>query len=835
MNRKRNVVFHENEQLSAIEMVAKLYGSMREVINEFNNLETQLTEAMNSFTSESTNEQSTFQLGVQQSFQDLSSAVELTVQAIKQEIKDYVQTRIDNGDLTGPQGPKGDTGQAGTNGQNGQDGEDGYTPVKGVDYFDGEDGQDGTSFNWCGTYDPLLPYNPYDVVQYEGSLYVATVLIPEYTYPNQDEGWELFVQRGQDGSDATVTIDSVLSDTSENPVQNKVVKAKFDELSSEIVDLSQAQIKISMPEFVDSKEEMTDQNKLYVLKSDGYIYENKEVEITTEPTANYTNKVLTSIESDGSPYNGGLGYKSGYRISSSGVEKSASGYGCTGFIPVNAGDTVRIKNWATGNGYGNVYYFTDISTIANAVTPINPDSDGVFIITVPVNRTYLRVTTQEQSEPLIVTINEEIAETAGGTTTGYDWVNTGVSYAPSDNEERISNLENAVSNSLKPLMYISPTGNDDNDGLTANTPKKTVKACLNAGATRISAKRGVYKEYFHLNNIGELEIFPTDNDQTYSVDSHEWQPIVFDVSDSLEVSNLTTYNAIKRVAYSNTSNTAFSKVFTNKTQSPIYNALGSRYNASVWLLSNDEKTVCLKLKPVLTIAECEAEINTFTYVDGYIYINANMTGVEKVVIPTNWDAGINIKNAKKVIFREVEVKFSGGYNIHILNCPHFEFYKCSSKFTLWASGIDIDNANGVLTACYATKNFDGFGVSGYGHTTFIDCVAEFNFDDGVSHHDGTKGTFIGGRYEGNGKGGNTPAYGAEVNIYGGIYKNNASFGIGYLYTPTLNPANGIVEGAVMVDNPIGLSVNVNCNVTAIYCKYSGNTTDKSINGNLTEY
>ena len=382
-----------------------------------------------------------------------------------------------------------------------------------------------------------------------------------------------------------------------------------------------------------------------------------------------------------------------------------------------------------------------------------------------------------------------------------------------------------------PLYYIAPDGSDSNDGLTADTPKKTVKACVCAGAKRISAKRGTYAEQVSLTNIDYLEIFPTDNDQEYSVDA-DWTPITFDLSDTLEVGNPETYNSINRIAYTNSANEQFDKVFSRQSQSGV---IGTGYNAAVWLMSSDEKTVCIKLKPVVTIAEVEAEANTFSWVDGYIYINADLTGAEKICVPTNWDSGFRIANAGKVVLREVEVRFSGAYNLWILNCPHFDLYKCSARYSSYASGIDIDNANGTLTACYATKNYDGFGISGYGHTTYIDCVSEFNTDDGVSHHNGSCGTFIGGRFEGNGKGGNAPAYGANVNIYGGIYKDNAQFGIGYLHASGYHPANGMVQGAVMVGNGTGLKVQANCAVTAISCLYKNNTVEKEVKGTLTEY
>jgi hypothetical protein len=212
-----------------------------------------------------------------------------------------------------------------------------------------------------------------------------------------------------------------------------------------------------------------------------------------------------------------------------------------------------------------------------------------------------------------------------------------------------------------------------------------------------------------------------------------------------------------------------------------------------------------------------------------------MTSVTKIIVPTIWENAMHIEGADRLVLKEVEVRFGGCYNINVKNCAYFDFYECACKYTTYGSGFHPLNSNGIMTSCYATKNFDGYGISGYGHTTYIDCVSEFNFDDGMSHHDATTGTVIGGRYEGNGKGGNTPAYGAKVNIYGGLYKNNKSFGIGYLYASSSGHADGMIEGAILVDNPIGLVVNANCNVTASSCIYKNNAADKEIKGNFTEY
>ena len=68
----------------------------------------------------------------------------------------------------------------------------------------------------------------------------------------------------------------------------------------------------------------------------------------------YKNWVRYSTESDGKTiYNGGLGYKNGYRIRSGGGEGELSTSAHTGFIPVKAGDVVRIGGLDFGSEYAH--------------------------------------------------------------------------------------------------------------------------------------------------------------------------------------------------------------------------------------------------------------------------------------------------------------------------------------------------------------------------------------------------------------------------------------------------------------------------------------------------
>ena len=156
----------------------------------------------------------------------------------------------------------------------------------------------------------------------------------------------------------------------------------------------------------------------------------------------YKNWVKYSTEADGvTLYNGGLGYKTEYRISTSTGKESSGGTGgtLTGFIKVKPGDVVRfasqgeIINWFMNNATNIIAYY-DTSratklghvrsngTTASYAGVCNSENSAVteeeyrkrYSITVPNDSSieYIRVCVYGPNgavgSDLIVTINEEI-------------------------------------------------------------------------------------------------------------------------------------------------------------------------------------------------------------------------------------------------------------------------------------------------------------------------------------------------------------------------------------------------------------------------------------------
>ena len=153
----------------------------------------------------------------------------------------------------------------------------------------------------------------------------------------------------------------------------------------------------------------------------------------------YTNQVPLSTEVDDKTiYNGGLGYKNGSRIRSSGAEAGHGSASHTGFMRVKGGDVLRLSGYdankidsanavnvydtghnCTGQitpnyytaGYG-IFESTHTAYGWGNANGVKQEKTGVYVWTIPPDAgiAYIRVTgyTNADGSKMIVTINEAI-------------------------------------------------------------------------------------------------------------------------------------------------------------------------------------------------------------------------------------------------------------------------------------------------------------------------------------------------------------------------------------------------------------------------------------------
>ena len=150
----------------------------------------------------------------------------------------------------------------------------------------------------------------------------------------------------------------------------------------------------------------------------------------------YKNWVKYSTEADDTTiYNGGLGYKNGYRLRSGGLEGEASHASHTGYIPIKANDIIYLSGYSVLNnttanainvydsthtnigqisGNGAVYgVFNTSGGLTYGWSSIVENPAGIYKWIAPPYESiaYMRVTgdTVGDGSKMIVTVNEEIS------------------------------------------------------------------------------------------------------------------------------------------------------------------------------------------------------------------------------------------------------------------------------------------------------------------------------------------------------------------------------------------------------------------------------------------
>lgn len=223
------------------------------------------------------------------------------------------------------------------------------------------------------------------------------------------------------------------------------------------------------PTFVDSKDEMTDTSKMYVLKSDGMFYAYKEVTTSTpgSKVPNFTN--LIKFDASGNPTNVSLNQRYSGSATTTGYLAAQDGsFAITDAVPYVQGGLIYISKKPAGQAKVAIFK-PDGTTLSGegvktiATTSWSSGDNGEYkavssaASTVETGAVSLKFSAQMQTaaitnanlKDLIVTYNEPITYTVTdeSTTTTYEWSSTGIAYnQPADYEDRVIALETATAN-----------------------------------------------------------------------------------------------------------------------------------------------------------------------------------------------------------------------------------------------------------------------------------------------------------------------------------------------------------------------------------------------------
>ena len=378
------------------------------------------------------------------------------------------------------------------------------------------------------------------------------------------------------------------------------------------------------------------------------------------------------------------------------------------------------------------------------------------------------------------------------------------------------------------VLYVSTSGSDLNSGLTPSNALATIQKAIEKGARNILVKRGTYHESIFLSGNGEsISIKPYDTN-TYT-DSIPDRPLI-EIINGTELTGLSTDSTYTNLLSQEFSgNSAWTAVFIDQTLPPSTSGYRGYNNAGLWQISGTtDYSKDKRVTPVLTLSECINTAGTFYWDGTTVYVNPYDEEYDTFYAQDAVDYGIRFENLEKVDLQDICVKFSKQANFGIKNCMDIHLQNCVSQYTNVINGFQLNNSNGLLENCQAyNSRDDGFGAQDYGVTTYINCIGNYNDDDGISHHFGERATIIGGEFAYNGKGGvASPTYGAYVNVYNvythhnsrGIYATNASDSHDYA-TRTC-----FVNNCLITNNTVGVDVGGTTTIIGWNNIFKDNTT-----------
>ena len=352
--------------------------------------------------------------------------------------------------------------------------------------------------------------------------------------------------------------------------------------------------------------------------------------------------------------------------------------------------------------------------------------------------------------------------------------------------ESIEQMESAISR----ICYVSTTGSDKNDG-TAEHPFATFQHAIDAGYKRIIAAPGEYKDQqIIMSGLNGVSIISNSNTTEVTPFESHVRRTRAKLDNSIDIGELSAYNSIYRAALEVDSDSSYYKVFVSQEVDPVYSGANyygrvTTYNAILWELTGDILT-CTRLVPKLSLADCESTQGSFHYDGDYIYINptgGSITGktYKRLNLDTN-QYGIDIRNCTDVYIQGIDAAFFPYYDVYFGHCENVMMKDCCNTFTCYGNAVELNGADATFVSCLSAQaGADGFGIAGYGDSSFYDCSAIKCYDDGISHHDASTGVIDGGEWSYCLKGGVTPSYGSNVSVKN-VYCHHNLYGIYFVQT-----------------------------------------------------
>lgn len=335
-------------------------------------------------------------------------------------------------------------GSKGSDGKDGSNGADGYSPVKGTDYWTPADKQailaelgsqlslgiasDGLIYLFVngspvGTGIPQSTGESGDVFGYvdENNTIVLTGALADGTYSIKYE-----MENGTVVNIGDMVLDSnvyysVIKELTNCTISNSAKTVVEGESYSATITANDgyelSSVKVTMGG-TDISASAVSGGNISIAEVTGNIV---ITAVAEEIVVEVVNQIPLSTDANGNLFNGGQGWKTGYRLGGDGTEKALSGIEVTGFIPISYGDTIYMKNITDdGTHIMGVYNsshakigtrtFTNIfgGAVSGELLSMVVDNNWATETGASSGVAYLRVSATEITADSIITVNEPI-------------------------------------------------------------------------------------------------------------------------------------------------------------------------------------------------------------------------------------------------------------------------------------------------------------------------------------------------------------------------------------------------------------------------------------------
>ena len=447
---------------------------------------------------------------------------------------------------------------------------------------------------------------------------------------------------------------------------------------------------------------------------------------------------------------------------------AAGYYACDFSAEENQEYTIRARNVGTNTTFAIAFF--NGNTLIHSITDAPTTDNHTVVVKAPTGCNSIRFTTNNNSNPYVLV-----------------------------KKKALGKLD---------AVYVALSGSDDHTGEKSHPFQTIAKAVDSNLSDTIVVANGRYQAPISISDRKKVHLIGALDGTT-----------VIDYTTT--ITPITGSSGVKEVAFSSIESDAIYKVFVSKELQISQTGNATAYTVNLW--SFDGLTLMI---PKETLAEVQSTENTWTYDGSKIYVNG--TGSDYKLVNSYEDNGAYFSNIQELTLENINVRYSGYNNCKIENCNNIKVIGCDFSNSGRQHGMTIDNSNGTIEKCTAFRNcYDGFNIHNKGNTVFIDCESGYNRDDGLSHHDGSTGTVIGGKYHHNYKGGISPTYDAKVDIYNALCSSN---GYGIYYSTVSEPTECIISGCSLVgNNAYGLRV-VGYNITSIGTIYADNNSNSKADG-----